>query len=188
MNHSTRCSLIAAPSNWLLVLSCFGLWAGLSCLFSEPANAEPVHLIVSANIDGSDRLIITRDEARWEHLSWNIPTKVKVNGIKWSLHQSFVLKNAGETKFLPQEVDFSTARVAARSGRDVVAMETQPDRIIIYFADCPLYDAPYSIDVVFNEERSPDGQPATVSKGPDTPAPIPPHFSPPPAASQPATD
>ncbi len=149
MNHKKGRSRITDSLSARIALLCFGLLAAGSCLRAEPPGSGPVYLKVSAVIDGSDRLIITQEGARWEHVDWDWATNVRVNGIPWSPQQSRELKNAGETRFLPPNIDFSTARVVARHGRDMVAMEVEPDKVIVNFDDSPNGRAPYSIDIVF---------------------------------------
>ena len=100
----------------------------------RPAPPPTVTLRVRARIDGSDECVITREGAVWHHRSWEWPPSVDVNDIKWVPVEQRMLRNAGETRFLPP-VDFSRARVVSRSGRGVVACETSPDRLHLFFAD-----------------------------------------------------
>jgi hypothetical protein len=112
-------------------------------------NAESAHLKISATIDGSDRLVINSAGAEWEHKFYGWPTNVVLNGVNWSLAKSPKLANQGATQFLPVNVDFSTARVVSRHGRDLVAVESLPDAIIVYFGDNPNGSADYDVDIAF---------------------------------------
>jgi|ERR1700677_2048757 len=134
---------------FLFILPLCALLAG--CATLSTSHGGPTHLVIAAEIDGSDKVTITRAGAKWEHLSWQLPTNVTINGIKWSLTKSLELDNAGKTQFLSPDVNFSSARVVSRKGRDIVAMEKYPDKIVIYFGDNPNGDAPYRIDIAFDE-------------------------------------
>ena len=82
-------------------------------------------------------LRITKDEARWEHKHWACPDAVFLNDVQWNPAARSTLPNQGETRFLPEAVDFSTARVVHRDGRDLAVVVPQSDWIAIHFADNP---------------------------------------------------
>jgi hypothetical protein len=150
MNRRKSISRIADSMAAIMAVAVCVFLAGCASLPPLPVNQNAqVHLKISATIDGSDKVTVTAQGAKWEHISWRMPTNVCLNGIKWSLADSLELNNAGKTQFLPQDVDFSSAKVASRHGRDIVAMETYPDKIIVYFGDNPNGAAPYDIDIVF---------------------------------------
>jgi hypothetical protein len=110
-------------------------------------------LQIKATIDGSDRLTITEAGAHWEHKYWNWPTNVTLGGVSWTPSTSPRLPNQGATRFLPANLDFSTARVVSRQGRDLVAVETRVDALIIHFADNPNGSADYVVDIAFGNDR-----------------------------------
>ena len=112
-------------------------------------NLESTHLRISATIDGSDRLIITAEGARWEHKAWDLATDVSLNNVRWPLEKSRKLKNEGSTRFLPANVDFSTAKIVGRSGRDLVTADAQSGKLIVSFADNPVGSDQYDIDIAF---------------------------------------
>jgi hypothetical protein len=101
-------------------------------------NSSPAHLKISACIDGSDRLTITHAGAKWEHLSWGQATDVSLN-------------NEGKTQFLPSDVDFSTAKIVSRSGRDLVTAQGKDDKLIVYFGDTQAGGDRYEIDISFGD-------------------------------------
>ena len=100
-------------------------------------------------IDGSDRLTIAHAGAKWEHLSWGPATDVSLNNVSWSLEQSSYLKNEGATQFLPPDVDFSTAKIVGRSGRDLVTARGYDDKLIVCFGDTESGGDQYTIDISF---------------------------------------
>jgi hypothetical protein len=108
-------------------------------------------LKIAAEIDGSDCVRITATEARWEHKNWGWPAKVTLNGVPWSLEQTRVLQNAGTNVFLPSGVDFSTARIISRKGRDLATMWAEEDGLWVWFADNPNGSDYYELEIAFGQ-------------------------------------
>lgn len=102
----------------------------------SPASAE-AHLKISAQIDGSDTLKITSQEATWTHQTWSPPEAVKLNDIAWDLRQTNVLANVGTNAFLPSDIDLSTAKIVRRQGRDLITMWADHEAVWVSFADNP---------------------------------------------------
>ena len=111
-------------------------------------------MIADRRIDGSDRLVINSDGASWEHKFWAWPTAVSLNDVRWDPKENSYLANDGVTRFLSPDIDFSTARILGRSGRDLVAMERQVDGVVIVFADNPVGRAEYEVSIGFEPERN----------------------------------
>jgi hypothetical protein len=111
----------------------------------------PATLKIAAVIDGSDELKITAHEATWQHRAWAPPGVVKLNDIAWDLRQTNVLVNAGTNTFLPPGVDFSTAKVVSRQGRDVGTMWADADALRIQFADNPNGADYYGLEISFGQ-------------------------------------
>ena len=108
-------------------------------------------LKIAAEIDGSDRLRITATEARWYHKLWGGPANVMLNDVAWSIQQSNVLQNAGANLFLPSGVDFSTARIVSRKGRDLATLWAEEDGLWVSFADSPNGSDHYELEIAFGE-------------------------------------
>jgi hypothetical protein len=108
-------------------------------------------LKITAQIDGSDRLKITAREATWTHLAYGMPQAVKLNEIPWDLNRTNVLLNAGTNVFLPPGLDFSTARIVHREGRDVATMWADHDAVWVSFADNPSGGDAYELDISFGD-------------------------------------
>ena len=106
-------------------------------------------LKIAAQIDGSDSLKITAREATWEHRAWSYPGAISLNDISWDVLQTNVLANAGTNVFLPSGVDFSTARIVSRKGRDVGTMWADTDALWIQFADNPNGADFYELEISF---------------------------------------
>ena len=87
------------------------------------AGGNRATLRIVAEIDGSDALYIDAQAARWVHRHWQPPEKVHMNKVEWIPQVSPTLKNEGTTRFLDGPVDFSTARMIKKAGRDTAVME-----------------------------------------------------------------
>ena len=108
-------------------------------------------LKIAAEIDGSDCLRISASEATWEHKHWGWPARVTLNDVPWSLQQTNVLQNAGTNVFLPSGVDFSTARIVSRKGRDLATMWAEERALWVWFVDSPNGDDYYELEVSFGQ-------------------------------------
>ena len=116
----------------------------------EPVRSStPATLNITAQIDGSDLLKITADEATWMHRTWSYPEAVRLNGILWNVRQTNLLANAGTNRFLPSGVNFSTAKIVGRKGRDVATMWADNDAIWVNFADNPNGSDVYELEISF---------------------------------------
>jgi hypothetical protein len=97
-----------------------------------------VELRISARIDGSDEVRISNSGAEWVHRCWGWPQgQVRVNGVLWLPQAEDFLPNSGGTRFLPADVDFATAEVVSKVGRDLVALEKRSEGVSVHFADNP---------------------------------------------------
>jgi len=109
----------------------------------------PATLKITAQIDGSDLLKITAEEAAWMHRAWSYPEAVRLNDIPWNVRQTNILANAGTNRFLPAGVNFSTAKIVGRKGRDVATMWADNDAIWVNFADNPNGADVYELEISF---------------------------------------
>jgi hypothetical protein len=122
---------------------------------SVPDSAAPKQssakatLKVAARIDGSDCLKITATEASWTHTTFRWPSGVTLNGIAWTPRRDAVLRNEGTHQFLPSGIDFSSAQIVFRKGRDLATMWSDKDAIWIRFADNPNGHDDYELEVSF---------------------------------------
>jgi hypothetical protein len=122
---------------------------------SNPAKTAPgvaANLKIAAQIDGSDCLKITSREATWSHQNWSWPTGVALNGVHWDLQCTNVLENSGTNAFLPSGVNFLTARIINRKGRDLATMRADKDALWVWFADNPNGSDSYELDISFGRQ------------------------------------
>lgn len=110
-------------------------------------------LKIAAVIDGSDVLKITPREAIWTHRYWSFPSGVKLNDISWNVCQTNVLLNSGTNRFLPMGVDFYTAKIIRRQGRDLATMWADDSALWVNFADNPNGADAYELEISFGLQR-----------------------------------
>ena len=102
-----------------------------------------VELTLTANIDGSERFIFTRDNVWNEHGRWAPPTEVFLNGQPWAdLSQA----PSGWAEFAAP-LDLSKATILTRNGRDVIALEPTAEGFDLYIADTQMGSAKYSVTI-----------------------------------------
>jgi hypothetical protein len=119
-----------------------------------PANPSPAATLkIRAQIDGSDRLKITTNAATWTHLAYSPPRAVRLNDVAWDLAATNVLANSGTNTFLPAGIDFSTARIVHREGRDLVTLWTDADAMWVTFADNPNGADAYEVEISFGKRE-----------------------------------
>jgi hypothetical protein len=111
----------------------------------------PARLKVAGQIDGSDHVIITAEGATWKHKTWHFPENISLNGVPWPTNDEHYFPNLGDQKFLPAGVDFSTARIVSRKGRDLAAMWAEPETVHVWFADNPNGSDYYELEIAFGE-------------------------------------
>jgi hypothetical protein len=116
---------------------------------AQAGSSTAATLKIAAQIDGSECLRITATEATWDHKHWGWPTGVTLNDVPWSLQQTNLLQNAGTNVFLPSGVDFSTARIVSRKGRDLATMWAEERALWVWFVDSPNGDDHYELEIAF---------------------------------------
>jgi hypothetical protein len=120
----------------------------------EPVKAERVvaaDLKIAAQIDGSDCLKITSREATWSHKNWSWPTDVSLNDVHWDLQRTNILENKGTNVFLPSGINFSTAKIVGRKGRDLATLWGDKEALWVWFADNPNGSDSYELDISFGQ-------------------------------------
>ena len=112
-------------------------------LFPVPVRRTIVE--ITADIDGSDTLVLTRKGAEWQHRHWSWPQRVVIDDVTWSPKDSPRLTRKQWS--LPKGVDLTAARLTVNKARDAVVMESFKDRIVIHFADNPLGSATCNLTI-----------------------------------------
>jgi hypothetical protein len=114
-------------------------------------------------VDGSDRIVITRQGALWEHVNWDWPAgRVTVNGAQWNPREKNYLTTTGSVAFLPETFSLGNARLETIAGRDVLALERTNQALIVYLNDTPSGASDYEFKIHF---RPGADQPTSVRPG-----------------------
>lgn len=101
-------------------------------------------------VDGSDRIILTRQGALWEHVHWDWPADaVTVNDTRWNPREKNYLTTTGAVTFLPEIYSLDNARLETIAGRDLVALERTSQGLLVYLNDTPTGAAPYEFKIHF---------------------------------------
>ncbi len=107
-------------------------------------------------VDGSDRIILTRQGALWEHVNWDWPAgAVTVNDTRWNPREKNYLTTTGAVTFLPETYSLDTARLETIAGRDIVALERTNHALIVYLDDTPSGAAAYEFKIHFRPGPTP---------------------------------
>lgn len=132
----------------LLILAVCSLLAGCASSRRGRGDESLKLLRITADVDGSGRIVFTRDHAVYEHFFWQLPSNVTINGTPWS--------NLRETPVdwieFSQGLKLPKARVRGREGRDVIALETMPEGFAVYLSDTPGGAAPYEIIIAIPQK------------------------------------
>jgi len=90
-------------------------------------------LRLTATVDGSGRIVLTRDSVHYEHKFWSPPWNVTFDGQPWTdLNQS-----PANWAALAGELDLPRAHLVERTARDVLALEPTANGFDLYLGDSP---------------------------------------------------
>ncbi|QDT26913.1 hypothetical protein Enr10x_22250 [Gimesia panareensis] len=92
-------------------------------------------LNIAVRIDGSDRLILSTDRLYWQNLTYQYPSILVMNGIRWDTREVQELPNRGGTRALPHRLHLATARLKKLKGRGPVTLKIEPEQIHVTFDD-----------------------------------------------------
>jgi hypothetical protein len=105
--------------------------------------AQPKLLRISAQVDGSGRLVFTNQHVRYVHKHWSPPVDVVFDGEPWTeLRES----PAAWTDYR-ERLDLPRAWIVSRSGRDLVALEQTAEGFDLYLSDSPNGADTYEVTV-----------------------------------------
>ncbi len=111
----------------------------------EPAAQLVATLHFKAFIDGLDTIQIGRDGILWKHLQYKSPHEVSLNGRNWN-PSDLNLIDFG-TNLAPRDISWERSQIEIISGRDVVALEKQPDGAVVHIYDTPWGATDYEFKV-----------------------------------------
>ena len=105
--------------------------------------AQPKLLRISATVDGSGRIVFTRDAVRYEHKHWAAPTNMIFDGEPWL---DFA-QTPPAWRDIAGHLDLTKAWIVKRKGRDTIALEQTPDGFNLYLCDSPNGSDKYEVTI-----------------------------------------
>ena len=130
-------ALIGFEIAWLV-----GLARGKTNSIALNAAGEE-QITLSATIDGSERFVFTPGSVRHEHGQWSGPANVLFHGVPWD----DLSQTPQGWPDLAQDLNLRGARIVAREGRDVVALELTPQGFDLLFADTQMGAGNYVVTI-----------------------------------------
>jgi len=117
--------------------------------FDDAVAAQPKLLRITCRMDGSGRIIFTRQSVHYEHKHWRRPNHILFDGEPWTkLDQTPVpWRDFGD------RLDLTRAWIVKRKGRDVIALEHTPDGFDLYLCDSPNGGASYDVTLAIPRRR-----------------------------------
>ncbi|QDS86365.1 hypothetical protein EC9_05260 [Rosistilla ulvae] len=117
--------------------------------FDAALSAQPKLLRISGRFDGSGRIRFTRRVVRYEHKSWQPPSRVLFDGEPWTKLD----RTPAPWRDFGTRLDLSKAWIAKRKGRDVIALEHTPDGFDLYICDSPNGSGDYSVTLAIPRRK-----------------------------------
>lgn len=135
------------PITAAAVMAAFALGLGISSAARADQSTATIALHIVAEVDGSDRLIISEQETLWVHRHWAWPSRVMINDVGWTPQRSPALPEKAHRSLLSERVNFASAKMAVHQGRDTAVLETFDDHIVVHLVDSPNGASTYDLTV-----------------------------------------
>jgi hypothetical protein len=110
---------------------------------SRPVPGPPLEVTLTATIDGSDRFVFAGESLWNEHLAWQAPRNVRLNGQPWT---DLTVAPPGWAD-QARDLDLTKATIVERKGRDLIALETTADGFALILSDTPMGSGAYEVTV-----------------------------------------
>lgn len=109
--------------------------------FDDAVAAQPKLLRITGRFDGSGTFVFTRQEVRYVHKHWKLPSSVLFDGEPWTkLDQT-----PAPWRDVGDRLDLTKAWIVKRDGRDMIALEHTPDGFHLSICDSPNGAGDYSV-------------------------------------------
>jgi len=115
----------------------------------DTMDAQPKLLRIAATVDGSGRIIFTRQAVRYVHKHWEGPTNMVFDGEPWPN----LSRTPAAWRDVADRLDLTKAWIVKRKGRDVIALENTPDGFDLYLCDSPNGTAEYEVTIAIPRRR-----------------------------------
>jgi hypothetical protein len=133
------------------VLSSELQYVAMASLGENPSDGGDAVFHFKGLVDGSDKIVITRDGALWNHVHWGWPHgAVTINGTEWKPQEKNYVTTTGTSKFLPETFSLDSVHLEVIQGRDIIALERAPDALIVYVNDIPAGPGEYEFNIHFH--------------------------------------
>lgn len=117
-----------------------------------PATTDGLR-ILARGVDGSHNLSVSNTEIHSTFNTFGWPKGI-INGINWDPQSGQIIKNVGLTRYLPEVVDFSTAKFINRqigSQGELSFVEVAEDHVIIKMRHSPAGKCDFIYTVAFEK-------------------------------------
>lgn len=115
----------------------------------ESTEAQPKLIRITAMVDGTGKLVFTRQGVRYEHKTWAPPTNVTFGGEPWTN----LAKTPPAWTEAAANLDLTKAWIVKRKGRDTIALEQTPDGFDLYLCDAPNGASQYEVTLAIPRRR-----------------------------------
>lgn len=134
-------------------------YVAMASLGENPSDSGDAVFHFKGLVDGSDKIVITRDGALWNHVHWGWPHgAVTINGTEWKPQEKNYVTTTGTSKFVPEAFSLDSVHLEVIKGRDVVALERAPNALIVYLNDTPAGPDEYEFNIHFHSaSQTPPG-------------------------------
>ena len=120
----------------------------------DAAGSRPKVLRLVALIDGTDDIELSNAQVKWVHVSWGEAKDVQLNGARWDVARTPVLKNSqGVTQFLSRLPTFAHTSVRKIRGGGTVTVVAEVEKAVITIEDGGLGADTYELEVTFHRPR-----------------------------------
>lgn len=128
----------------------------------EGADAVLKLIKITATVDGTGRIVFTRQGVHYEHRTWAKPTNVTFAGEPWANLSS----TPAAWSSVAAQLDLTRAWIAKRKGRDTIALEQTADGFDLYLCDAPNGTSQYEVTLAI--PRVPGGREKVAANAPAT--------------------
>lgn len=115
----------------------------------DTIDAQPKLVRISGDIDGSGRIVCSRDKLCYVHMHWGRPNNMMFDGEAWT--NLDVTPPAWSDYSL--RLDLTKAWIVKRVGRDTIALESTPDGFNLYLNDSPNGSQTYEVTIAIPRRR-----------------------------------
>ena len=118
-------------------------------LSEDSVAAQPKLVRISGDIDGSGRIVCTRDKLCYVHMHWGRPNSMMFDGEPWT---NLDVTPPAWSDY-SHRLDLTKSWIVKRVGRDTIALENTPDGFNLYLNDSPNGSQVYEVTIAIPRRR-----------------------------------